>query len=171
MKKLVVDDALKAGTEIGPVVDDRQLRKNMEYVEIGQKEGARLAYGGERLSRETDGYYIARREPLPFQAVASTGGIHLGGSVLVGFGIGLVSASTAAALLRASRATAVGVAVGLVLLLAAGLSAIAHATSLERSARPPFIMFGLPAVAIALAVAVPAFVALTLPHGTTTRLD
>ena len=114
---------------------------------------------------------VARREPLPFQAVASTGGIHLGGSVLVGFGIGLVSASTAAALLRASRATAVGVAVGLVLLLAAGLSAIAHATSLERSARPPFIMFGLPAVAIALAVAVPAFVALTLPHGTTTSLE
>ena len=40
-----------------------------------------------------------------------------------------------------------GAAVGLVLLLAAGLSAIAHATGLERSARPPFIMFGLPAVA------------------------
>src|ERR1044071_3826371 len=49
MKKLVVDDALKTGTEIGPVVDDRQLAKNLEYVEIGTKEGARLAWGGERL--------------------------------------------------------------------------------------------------------------------------
>ena len=102
----------------------------------------------------------ARGEPLSFQAIVRTGGIHLGGSVLVGFAIGLVSGSTAAALRRASRATAMGAVVGLVLLLAAGLSAIAHATRLERSARPPFIMFGLPAVAIALAVAAPAFTAL-----------
>ena len=59
MKKLVIDDALKAGTEIGPVVDDRQLKKDLEYIEIGKKEGARLAYGGERLKRDTDGYYMA----------------------------------------------------------------------------------------------------------------
>jgi len=59
MKRLVVDDALKPGTEIGPVVDERQLGKDLEYVEIGRKEGARLAYGGERLKRETDGYYMA----------------------------------------------------------------------------------------------------------------
>jgi acyl-CoA reductase-like NAD-dependent aldehyde dehydrogenase len=59
MKSLVVDDALKPGTEIGPVVDERQLGKDLEYIEIGQKEGARLAYGGERLKRETDGYYMS----------------------------------------------------------------------------------------------------------------
>ena len=59
MKKLVIDDALKPGTEIGPVVDDKQLEKNLEYVEIGKREGARLAYGGERLKRDTDGYYMA----------------------------------------------------------------------------------------------------------------
>ncbi|MEX2284499.1 MAG: aldehyde dehydrogenase family protein [Gemmatimonadota bacterium] len=59
MKKLVVDDALKPGTEIGPVVDDRQLQKNLEYVDIGRKEGARLLWGGERLKRDTDGYYMA----------------------------------------------------------------------------------------------------------------
>jgi aldehyde dehydrogenase (NAD+) len=59
MKRLVVDDALKAGTEIGPVVDQRQLDKDLEYVEIGRKEGARLVHGGERLQRATDGYYMA----------------------------------------------------------------------------------------------------------------
>jgi aldehyde dehydrogenase (NAD+) len=59
MKTLVVDDALKAGTEIGPVVDQRQLDKNLEYVELGKKEGARLAEGGGRLERATDGYYMA----------------------------------------------------------------------------------------------------------------
>jgi aldehyde dehydrogenase (NAD+) len=59
MRKLVIDDALKPGTEIGPVIDDRQLGKNLEYVEIGRKEGAKLAYGGERLKRDTDGYYMS----------------------------------------------------------------------------------------------------------------
>jgi aldehyde dehydrogenase (NAD+) len=59
MKTLVVDDALKSGTDIGPVVDEKQLRKNLEYVDIGQREGARLVSGGERLSRDTDGYYMA----------------------------------------------------------------------------------------------------------------
>ena len=59
MKSLVVDDALKPGTEIGPVVDDRQLEKNLEYIRIGQQEGARLACGGERLRRDTHGYYMA----------------------------------------------------------------------------------------------------------------
>ena len=39
MKRLIVDDALKPGTEIGPVVDQRQLDKNFEYIEIGQREG------------------------------------------------------------------------------------------------------------------------------------
>jgi alpha-ketoglutaric semialdehyde dehydrogenase len=59
MKRLVVDDALKAGTEMGPVVDKRQLDKNLEYVEIGRREGARLVYGGERLQRGTEGFYMA----------------------------------------------------------------------------------------------------------------
>jgi aldehyde dehydrogenase (NAD+) len=59
MQRLVVDDALKPGTEIGPVVDDRQLEKNLEYLDIGKREGANLAWGGDRLERETDGYYMA----------------------------------------------------------------------------------------------------------------
>ena len=59
MKTLVIDDALKPGTDIGPVVDARQLEKNVEYLGIGRAEGATLAYGGDRLRRDTDGYYMA----------------------------------------------------------------------------------------------------------------
>ncbi|BBE73294.1 aldehyde dehydrogenase family protein [Oharaeibacter diazotrophicus] len=55
---LVVDDALKAGTHIGPVVDQGQLDQDMRYVEIGRAEGAKLAFGGERLNRETEGFYL-----------------------------------------------------------------------------------------------------------------
>ena len=58
LKGLVVDDALKAGTQIGPVVDQKQLDQDMRYVEIGRGEGAKLAWGGERLNRETPGFYL-----------------------------------------------------------------------------------------------------------------
>ncbi|HEY1452507.1 MAG TPA: aldehyde dehydrogenase family protein, partial [Roseiarcus sp.] len=59
MRGLVVDDAVKPGTHIGPVVDGAQLEQDLSYVEIGQKEGAKLALGGERLNRATPGFYMA----------------------------------------------------------------------------------------------------------------
>ncbi len=59
MRALVVDDALKAGTHIGPVVDEAQLDQDLSYLEIGRNEGARLALGGERLNRATPGFYMA----------------------------------------------------------------------------------------------------------------
>lgn len=56
---LKVDDALKPGTDIGPVVSRSQLEQDMGYVDIGLKEGAKVVIGGEALSRETPGYYMA----------------------------------------------------------------------------------------------------------------
>jgi aldehyde dehydrogenase (NAD+) len=56
---LVVDDALKSGTQIGPVVDQTQLEQDLAYIEIGRAEGARLACGGERLTREHAGFYLS----------------------------------------------------------------------------------------------------------------
>lgn len=58
MKTLKVDDALAEGTDIGPVVDESQLAQDMDYIAIGKKEGARLAWGGERLNREKEGFYL-----------------------------------------------------------------------------------------------------------------
>ncbi|MCB5202250.1 aldehyde dehydrogenase family protein [Neorhizobium sp. T786] len=58
LKTLNVDNALKQGTHIGPVVDEKQLSQNMDYIEIGKQEGAKLAFGGERIERETPGFYL-----------------------------------------------------------------------------------------------------------------
>ena len=58
MKGLNVDDAVKEGTHIGPVVDASQLKQDQDYIDIGRKEGARLAWGGERLNRATPGFYL-----------------------------------------------------------------------------------------------------------------
>ncbi len=57
--QLVVDDALKAGTHVGPVVDQSQLDQDLSYVEIGRKEGAKLVCGGDLLKRSTPGFYMA----------------------------------------------------------------------------------------------------------------
>jgi aldehyde dehydrogenase (NAD+) len=59
MKSLVIDDALKPGTHIGPVVDQNQLDTDLSYIRIGQDEGAKLRIGGELLNRATPGYYLA----------------------------------------------------------------------------------------------------------------
>ncbi|MHA6641272.1 aldehyde dehydrogenase family protein [Mesorhizobium sp. A623] len=58
LKSLVIDNALKAGTQIGPVVDQSQFDQDEKYIAIGRDEGAKLAFGGERLNRETPGFYL-----------------------------------------------------------------------------------------------------------------
>lgn len=59
MRGLRVDHALQEGTDIGPAIHEAQLEKNLRYVEIGRSEGARRVQGGERLTRETPGWYMA----------------------------------------------------------------------------------------------------------------
>ena len=56
--EITVGHALDPKTNIGPVVSSAQLNQNLEYVEIGRKEGARLVMGGERLERPTKGFYM-----------------------------------------------------------------------------------------------------------------
>jgi aldehyde dehydrogenase (NAD+) len=59
MAGLKVDDALKAGVDIGPVSSQAQLEQDLSYLEIGRAEGATLAIGGELLKRDTEGYYLS----------------------------------------------------------------------------------------------------------------
>jgi aldehyde dehydrogenase (NAD+) len=49
-KTLVVGNGLKQGVTMGPAVSKQQLEANLNYVQIAQKEGANLLYGGARLS-------------------------------------------------------------------------------------------------------------------------
>jgi aldehyde dehydrogenase (NAD+) len=59
MRVLKVGDALEEGTQIGPVVDDGQMKQDEDYLEVGRAEGAEIAWGGERLERETDGFFLS----------------------------------------------------------------------------------------------------------------
>jgi len=48
-KTLKVGDGMLASTDMGPCINEQQLKTVMSYVEIGKSEGAKLAAGGNRL--------------------------------------------------------------------------------------------------------------------------
>ena len=60
-KRRTVGDPMDPNTEQGPQVDDVQFDKVMGYIESGKRDGAKLAYGGERVGSR--GYFI---EPTVF---------------------------------------------------------------------------------------------------------
>jgi 4-guanidinobutyraldehyde dehydrogenase/NAD-dependent aldehyde dehydrogenase len=52
-------DPLDPETRMGAIVDDIQLDRVMGYIEAGRQAGARVRLGGERVMRETGGYFVA----------------------------------------------------------------------------------------------------------------
>lgn len=57
-QQLKVGHALEPETQIGPVIDRLQLEKNLEYLELGKKEGADLVFGGDCPERATRGHFM-----------------------------------------------------------------------------------------------------------------
>jgi aldehyde dehydrogenase (NAD+) len=56
---LNVGHALSPKSEMGPVVSESQFEQDLDYISIGKEEGARLVFGGEKLNRDTPGYYMS----------------------------------------------------------------------------------------------------------------
>ena len=52
-------DPLDPNSKMGAIVDDIQLDRVMGYIEAGKEGGARVRLGGERVLKETGGYFIA----------------------------------------------------------------------------------------------------------------
>jgi acyl-CoA reductase-like NAD-dependent aldehyde dehydrogenase len=59
VRAIRVGHALEPTSDIGPVANEAQLAKDMRYVAEAKQEGAELMFGGERLERLTNGYYLA----------------------------------------------------------------------------------------------------------------
>ncbi len=53
-----VGHALEEGVFMGPVVDEKQLNSNLEWVSKAKQAGGECVYGGDRLSMPTEGYYM-----------------------------------------------------------------------------------------------------------------
>jgi aldehyde dehydrogenase (NAD+) len=58
-KSLRVGDALDPNTQIGPAVSEQQLEQNLRYVGIARDEGGKVLTGGEPLTLDKRGYYMA----------------------------------------------------------------------------------------------------------------
>ncbi len=66
--QLKVGDPLDVTSNIGAVNNLQQLEKNLNYVAIAEREGAKRCSGGERILSETGGYYM---QPTVFSDVTA----------------------------------------------------------------------------------------------------
>ncbi|BAD63652.1 putative aldehyde dehydrogenase YcbD [Shouchella clausii] len=70
-KKITIGDGMNSSIWMGPCASESQLNTVLEYIQIGQEEGATLLYGGQRLTENeyAHGFYV---EPAIFEQVTST---------------------------------------------------------------------------------------------------
>ncbi len=135
--QLVIDDAVKAGTHIGPVVDQSQLDQNLSYMEIGRGEGAKVALGGERLTRGTPGFYMA---PALFTDVTSN--MRIAREEIFGpIAVALRARDYDEALAMAND-TQFGLASGIC------TTSLKHATHFKRNAEAGMVMVNLPTAGV-----------------------
>lgn len=59
-KKIRIGPGMDGDTEMGPLVSEQQLKRVLEYIEIGKKEGAKVAAGGDQPTgaKLENGYYV-----------------------------------------------------------------------------------------------------------------
>lgn len=137
MKGLVIDDALKAGTHIGPVVDESQLNQNLEYIKIGKGEGANLQCGGDLLTRETPGFYMA---PALFTDVANS--MRIAREEIFGPVAAVIRAKDYDEALAIANDTEFGLSSGIC------TTSLKHASHFKRNAEAGMVMVNLPVAGV-----------------------
>jgi aldehyde dehydrogenase (NAD+) len=137
MKSLKVDDALKDGTDIGPVVDKQQLEQDLRYIELGRKEGAKLAAGGERLKRGTEGYYL---EPALF--VDTTSQMAINRDEIFGPVASVIRAKDYDEALAVANDTPYGLSSGI------ATTSLKHAEHFKRNSAAGMVMVNLPTAGV-----------------------
>ena len=137
MRHLSVDDALKAGTDIGPAVDEGQLAQDEKYIEIGKSEGAMLAFGGDQLIRKTPGFYI---QPALF--VGATNQMRIAREEIFGPVACVIRAKDYEEALSIANDTPFGLSSGIC------TTSLKHATHYKRNAQAGMVMVNLPTAGI-----------------------
>jgi acyl-CoA reductase-like NAD-dependent aldehyde dehydrogenase len=135
--QLVIDDALKAGTHVGPVVDQSQLDQDLSYVAIGSREGARLVCGGDLLKRSTPGFYMA---PALFTEV--TAQMRIAREEIFGPVAAVLRVRDYEAALAAANDTEYGLCTGIC------TTSLKHASHFKRNAEAGMVMVNLPTAGV-----------------------
>ncbi|HTS53465.1 MAG TPA: aldehyde dehydrogenase family protein [Burkholderiales bacterium] len=137
LKGLVVDDALKPGTQMGPVVDKNQLNQDLFYIEEGKKEGAKLAYGGKLLKREKEGFYL---EPALFTETSNA--MRINREEVFGPVAAVALAKDYDEALHLANDTPFGLSAGIV------TSSLKHAAHFRRNSQAGMVMVNLPTAGV-----------------------
>jgi|SRR6516164_5551879 aldehyde dehydrogenase (NAD+) len=136
MRSLVVDDALKSGTDIGPVVDATQLEQDLRYIEIGKREGAKLV-GGERIKRSADGFYLA-----PALFTEATNDMQISREEIFGPVAAMIVADNYEHALALANDTPFGLTSGIC------TTSLAYATHFKRNAQAGMVMVNVPTAGV-----------------------
>jgi alpha-ketoglutaric semialdehyde dehydrogenase len=134
---LKVDDALTSGTDIGPVVDETQLKQNLDYIGIGQREGAKLAYGGEMLKRAKQGHYLA-----PALLTEATNAMRSSREEIFGPVASVIRVKDYDEALAVANDTDFGLSAGIV------TTSLKHASHFKRQSQAGMIMVNLPTAGV-----------------------
>jgi acyl-CoA reductase-like NAD-dependent aldehyde dehydrogenase len=137
LETLVVDNALKAGTHIGPVVDEKQLKTDTDYIEIGKKEGAKLAFGGELITRDTPGFYL---QPTLFSE--ATNQMRISREEIFGPVVSVIRVKDYEEALATANDTPFGLSSGI------ATTSLKHATHFKRNAEAGMVMVNLPTAGV-----------------------
>ena len=137
LKSLKVDDALAAGTDIGPVVDQSQLDQDLAYVEVGKAEGAALAAGGERVQRASEGFYLA-----PALFTETTNDMRIAREEIFGPVACVIRAKDYDEALALANDTEFGLCSGIV------TTSLKHASHYKRHAQAGMVMVNLPTAGV-----------------------
>jgi aldehyde dehydrogenase (NAD+) len=137
LKTLKVDDALKDGTHIGPVVDEKQLKQDTDYIDIGKSEGAKLAFGGEVLKRENPGFYLA-----PTLFTEATNQMRISREEIFGPVVSVIRARDYDEALSIANDTPFGLSAGI------ATTSLKHATHFKRNSEAGMVMVNLPTAGV-----------------------
>ena len=140
MKTLRVDDARKKGTDIGPVVDDKQLAQNLQYVDIATAEGAQLVAGGEAIAHNGDGapgYYMR-----PALFTETTAAMRINREEVFGPVVSVIRARNYDEALALANDTEFGLSAGI------ATSSLKHATHFKRHVQAGMVMVNLPTAGV-----------------------
>ena len=140
LKGLKVDDARKAGTDIGPVVDQSQLAQNLDYVNIARSEGARLAFGGEAIERNVDGQPGFYMSPALFTETAA--GMRINREEVFGPVVSVLRARDYEEALAFANDTPFGLAAGI------ATTSLKHATHFKRHSQAGMVMVNVPTAGV-----------------------
>jgi aldehyde dehydrogenase (NAD+) len=140
MRTLKVDDARKKGTDIGPVVDEKQLAQDLEYIAIGQAEGGKLAAGGQAMASNTDGapgYYLT-----PALLTETTAAMRINREEVFGPVVSVLRARNYDEALAMANDTPFGLASGI------ATTSLKHATHFKRNSEAGMVMVNLPTAGV-----------------------